>query len=65
MNIPRSIRKLWYRCLPHYLIIGRTTKEVIGCTCGRKGQLDVLAEEPGSTFQRCSRRDCPICNEED
>lgn len=53
------------KCLPHYLVIGRGTKEVIGCTCGRQGKLDVLTEEPEYIFKRCSRRKCPICNAEE
>ena len=65
MRILFKLKQFWdTKCLPHYLVIGRCTKEVIGCTCGKQGKLDVLAEEPGSTFERCSRRKCPICNEE-
>ena len=66
MAVPFKIRQfLDTKYLPHYLVIGHCTKKVIGCTRGKQGKLDVLAEEPGSTFKRCSRRKCPICNEEE
>lgn len=45
----------------HYLIWGRYYKEKpIGCTSSR-GREGVREEEPGSTFQRISKRKCPIC----
>ena len=65
MRIVFKLRQLWDTwCQPHYLIIGRSTKQVIGCCRGKAGKRDVLAEEPGSTFKRCSKRKCAVCNEE-
>lgn len=48
---------------PHYLIIGHYTGKAIGCTCGKRGQKDVLEEEPRATFKRIKKRNCPICNQ--
>jgi len=50
---------------PHYLVIGHYTKIAIGCTCGKSGKADVLAEEPLATFKRVRLGACPICNEKE
>ncbi len=60
MNIVKRIKRA---LTPHYLIIGHYTGAVIGCCCGKSGKEDVLEEEPLSTFQRISKRKCPICKE--
>lgn len=39
-----------------FQIIGFHTRTVIGYTFGRETFADVLAEEPGATFRRISRR---------
>lgn len=57
------LRKIKNMIVPHYLIIGYYTKTPIGCTCGECGKRDVLEEEPNATFQRISRRKCPVCKE--
>lgn len=57
-------RRLWLcqHFMPHYLIVGHYTNEVIGCTCNKK---DVLAEEPLATFKRVPLWRCPICRKEE
>lgn len=57
------INEIQNKIAPHYLIIGHYTGEVIGCTCGKSGREEVLAEEPLSTFKRVSKRKCPVCKE--
>ena len=59
----RFFGKIKNMFVPHYLIIGYYSKTAIGCTCGKSGKRDVLAEEPMAKFQRISRRKCPICKE--
>lgn len=59
----KIIRKLQNIIIPHYLIIGHYSGEVIGCCRGKSGKQDALAEEPLSTFKRISRRKCPVCRE--
>lgn len=44
----------------HWLIIGYYTKLPIGCCSDR---MDVLFEEPDSTFQLINRLECPVCIE--
>ena len=44
-------------------MIGKNTKEIIGCCNGSKGRAEVMSQELGTTFKRCSRRACPICYE--
>ncbi len=39
-----------------YEIIGQYTGKVIGFCYGEDGKADVLAEEPGATFRRTSRK---------
>lgn len=47
----------------HYLIYSKYLPDTpIGC-CSTCGKEDVLAEEPGSTFVRVKRANCPVCNE--
>lgn len=60
MKIADRIKR---KLLPHYLIIGHYTGEVIGCTCGKSGKEEVLSEEPWVRFKRISKRKCPICKE--
>lgn len=62
MKIPWKLKELYLNMLPHYLIIGKYSGDPIGCTCGKGDHENVLAEEPGSTFKRVRRQDCPICN---
>lgn len=64
MNLVQLKRKLHKTFSPHYIIIEAYFKRPIGCTCGRSGKMDVLAEEPGCTFKRVSRKRCPICKGE-
>ena len=59
----RLINRIRVAMLPHYQIIGHYTGEVIGCTRGKQGKLDVLAEEPMATFRRYSSRKCKVCKE--
>lgn len=46
----------------HYLIIGYYTQSPIGC-CSTEAILDVLEEEPLSTFQRVTEEECPNCQQ--
>jgi hypothetical protein len=59
----KIIKKLQTMLTPHYLIIGHYSGKVIGCCRGKSGKMDVLEEEPLSTFKRVSRRKCPVCKE--
>lgn len=46
----------------HYRIHGESVRD-IGCTRGEDGKADVLAEEPGATFEEATPEECPTCRE--
>lgn len=59
----KLFNRIHQRLIPHYVVIGKNTKEIIGCCNGSKGRAEVMSQELGATFKRCSRRACPICYE--
>lgn len=62
MRLSQKLKKFYFLLLPHYEIVSRHTREVTGCTCGKQGQRDVLAEEPGVMFRRVARKKCACCS---
>ena len=59
----KLFNKVYQKLIPHYVVIGKHTKEVIGCCNGSRGRAEVMSQEFDATFKRCSRRACPICQE--
>ncbi len=59
----KLFNKIYQKLIPHYVVIGKNTKEIIGCCKGSKGRAEVMSQELGATFERRLRKNCPICQE--
>lgn len=59
----KLFNKIYQKLIPHYVVIGKNTKEIIGCCNGNRGRAEVMSQELGATFKRCLRKNCPICQE--
>ena len=59
----KLFNRIYQKLIPHYVLIGKNTKEIIGCCNGSKGRAEVMSEEFGATFERLPRKNCPICQE--